>query len=67
MTASPRRVRDRDVLLILALVVGAVLAINVISGLVPGLDQLLASAPILAVVLIIGTVLVVLGVVRRSR
>ena len=45
MTGSPRTVRDRDVVLLLAAVVIGVLAINLVSGLVPGLDQLLASAP----------------------
>jgi hypothetical protein len=67
MTGTPRKVRDREVVLLLAAVVIAVLAINLVSGLVPGLDQLLASAPVLVIVLIVGTGLVVLGVVRRSR
>jgi hypothetical protein len=67
MTGAPRKVRDRDVVLLLALVVVAVLAINLVSGLVPGLDQLLASAPVLVIVLVVGTSLVVLGVIRRSR
>jgi hypothetical protein len=55
------------VVVLLALLVVAVLAVNLVSGLVPGLDQLLASAPVLVIVLVVGTCLVVLGVVRRSR
>jgi hypothetical protein len=60
-------VRDRDVLLLLALVVLAVLAINLVSVIVPGLDQLLATVPVLVIVLVVVTGLVVAGVVRRSR
>jgi hypothetical protein len=67
VNGSPKSVRDRDVVLLLALVVSAVLAINVVSGIVPGVDRLLATAPVLVVVLLLGTGLVVLGVVRRSR
>jgi hypothetical protein len=67
MTGSPRTVRDRDVVLLLAAVVIGVLAINLVSGLVPGLDQLLASAPVLVMLLVVGTCLVVVGVARRSR
>lgn len=55
MTESPRKIRDRQVLILMALVVAAVLAVNVVSGIVPGMDQLLAAAPVLLIVLVVGT------------
>ena len=55
MTAPPRKVRDREVLVLMALVVGAVLAANILSGIVPGMDKLLAAAPVLLVILVAGT------------
>lgn len=63
----PRRPRDRDVLLLLALVVVGVLVFNVLSGIVPGLDQLLASAPVLIIGLVAVSGLVLLGVARREH
>ena len=56
MTGSPRRVRDRDVLLL-----------NVVSGLVPGIDRLFASAPVLVIAMVAISGLVLYRVVRRSR
>ena len=67
MTGSPRRVRDRDVLLLMAGVVVAVLAVNVLSGVIPGMDRLFASAPVLIVAMVAVSALVLWGVVRRSR
>lgn len=67
MTGSPRRVRDRDVLLLMAGVVLAVLALNVLSGLVPGMDGLFASAPVLIVVMLAVSGLVLWQVARRPR
>jgi hypothetical protein len=55
VTGPPRKVRDREVLVLMALVVGAVLAANILSGIVPGMDNLLAAAPILLVILVAGT------------
>lgn len=55
MNDGTRRIRDRDVLLLLAAVVAVVLVANLVSALVPGLDNVLAVAPILVVVLIVGT------------
>jgi hypothetical protein len=67
MRARPRQVRDRDVLLlIMALVVG-VLVLNLISGVVPGLDALLASAPVLIVGLVLVSGVVLLVTLRRPR
>lgn len=67
MTGSPRRVRDRDVLLLMAGVVLVVLAVNVLSGLIPGMDRLFASAPVLIVVMLAVSSVVLWRVVRRSR
>ena len=67
MTRSPRRVRDRDVLLLMAGVVAVVLALNVLSGIVPGMDRLFASAPVLIIAMVAISGLVLWGVVRRSR
>ena len=68
MSGSPRGVRDRDVLLLMALVVAAVLGLNVVSGLIPGLDGLLSGAPVLVVALIVTTAGVLLwSVGRRSQ
>jgi len=67
MTGSPRRVRDRDVLLLMAGVVVAVLLLNVVSGLVPGIDRLFASAPVLVIAMVAISGLVLYRVVRRSR
>ena len=67
MTGSPRRVRDRDVLLLMAGVVVAVLAVNVLSGVIPGMDRLFASAPVLIIAMVAVSALVLWGVVRRSR
>jgi hypothetical protein len=67
MTLDPRRARDRDaVLLVGALVVG-VLVLNLVSGVVPGLDALLASAPVLIVGLVVVSAVVLLVTLRRPR
>jgi hypothetical protein len=67
MTDRRRQVRDRDaVLLVLALVVG-VLLLNLVSGVLPGLDALLASAPVLIVGLVLVSGVVLLVTLRRPR
>jgi hypothetical protein len=67
MSAGPRHVRDRDaVLLVMALVIG-VLVLNLVSGVVPGFDALLASAPVLIVGLILVSGVVLLVTLRRPR
>ncbi len=55
MTESPRKISDRRVIVLMAVVVAAVLALNVLSGIVPGMDRLLAVAPVLLIVLVVGT------------
>ena len=57
--------RDRRVLLLLGALVVAVLAINVASAAVPGMDGALASMPIVVLILVIGTIVVLGRSIRR--
>jgi len=50
------------VLLVLAACVLVILGLDVLSGLVPALDDVLSGAPVLVIVLVAGTV----GVLGRS-
>jgi len=56
--------RDRRVVSLLAVLVVAVLVINVVSALVPGMDGALASLPIVVVILVGGTLLVLYRAMR---
>lgn len=67
MTERPRQVRDRDAVLLVALLVVGVLLLNVVSGFVPSLDALLASAPVLIVGLVLVSGVVLLVTLRRPR
>ena len=57
--------RNRRVLLLLGALVVAVLAINVVSAAVPGMDGVLASMPIVVLILVIGTIVVMGRSIRR--
>jgi hypothetical protein len=61
MSATPP---DRRVLIVLSLVVTVILALNVASALVPGMDGLLASVPVIVAILVGGTILVMVRVLR---
>jgi hypothetical protein len=64
--AEPTRsVRDRHVLALLAAIVAGILALNVVSAVVPGLDAALAGLPVVVGVLVGGTLLVVVSAFRR--
>lgn len=52
-------------LALLAAIVAGVLALNVASAVVPGLDAALAGLPLIVGVLVAGTLLVLLGALRR--
>ena len=52
-------------LLLLGALVVAVLAINVASAAVPGMDGALASMPIVVLILVIGTIVVLGRSIRR--
>ena len=63
----PRRVpTDRRVVLLIALLVGSILALNLLSAVVPPLDVALGSAPIVVIGLVLGTGLVLLRLLRRE-
>ena len=65
--SGPRQVRDRDAVLLVSLLVVGVLLLNLVSGVVPSLDALLASAPVLIVVLVLVSGVVLLVTLRRPR
>ncbi len=67
MTQPPRQVRDRDAVLLVGLLVVGVLLLNLVSGVVPSLDALLASAPVLIVGLVLVSGVVLLVTLRRPR
>ncbi len=57
---------DRRVVLLIGLLVVAVLAVNLVSAMLPGMDGALASAPIVVIVLVLGTVLILARSLRRQ-
>jgi hypothetical protein len=67
VSGSPRSVRDRDVLLVMALVVAGVLVANVLSAIIPGMDNVIAHVPVLLIVLVASTCAVLFWSVRRRR
>ena len=56
--------QDRRVVVLIGLLVAAVLLVSLVSALLPGVDGALASAPIVVIALVIGTVLVMARAVR---
>jgi len=62
---SERAPRDRRVVLVIALLVVAILVINVISALVPGMDGALASLPVVVLILVAGTLVILARTLRR--
>ena len=65
MNRSERAPRDRRVVLLIALLVAAILVINVISALVPGMDGALASLPVVVLILVAGTLVILARTLRR--
>ena len=57
--------RDRRVFLIMAALVVAILIINVVSAVVPGMDGSLAAWPIVIAILVGGTIVVLAVTLRR--
>ena len=49
----------------MAVLVVAVLVINVVSALVPGMDGAFASMPVVVLLLVIGTALILVRSIRR--
>ena len=58
--------RDRRVFLIVGALVVGLLALSVVSALVPGIDATLAAVPVVVVVLVVGTFLVLARSVRGA-
>ena len=58
--------RDRLVVFIIGTLVVALLALSVLSALVPGVDGTLAAAPLVIIMLVVGTVLVLARSLRGS-
>lgn len=65
MSDSAPAPRDRKVVLLLAGLVAVVLAVNLVSAFVPGMDGTLATAPVIVLILVVGTVLVLGRAIRR--
>lgn len=66
-TGGPlRTVHGGRVLVVVAIVVAAILAANVLSALIPGMDDLLAGWPIVVLLLVVVTVAVLLASARGS-
>lgn len=65
VTRSGRAPRDRRVVALIGALVLAILAINVVSALVPGFDGALASLPIIVMILVGGTLLILARTLRR--
>jgi hypothetical protein len=63
---SPR-IRDRDVLLVAALVVAAVMIVAWGTGLIPALDDAIGLAPVVIVSLVVVTVLVLARAIWPRR
>lgn len=57
--------RGRRVVLIIGVLVAAVLVVNLVSALIPGVDGALATLPIVVLVLVAGTLLILARSLRR--
>jgi len=51
--------------LLIGLLVVAILVINVISALVPGMDGAFASMPVVVLILVVGTLVILVRTLRR--
>lgn len=58
--------RDRLVVFIIVTLLVALLALSVLSALIPGIDGTLAAAPLVIIMLVVGTVLVLARSLRGS-
>ena len=66
VTPNPR-IRDRDVVIVAALVVAGVLIVAWLSGLIPALDDAIGLAPVVIVGLVVVTLLVLARAVWPRR
>ncbi len=65
MNRSEGAPRDHRVILLIVALAVTVLLVSVVSALIPGIDWALATLPIVVLVLVVGTVIVLFGVLRR--
>jgi hypothetical protein len=65
MNRPERAPRDRRVVLVIGVLVVAILGINVISALVPGMDGAFASMPVVVLILVVGTLVILVRTLRR--
>lgn len=56
--------RTRTIVLLVAAIVAGILAVDVLSALIPGMDGLLAGWPVVLLVLVAGTLFVVVRALR---
>jgi carbon starvation protein CstA len=56
--------QDRRVVVLIGLLVAAVLLVSLVSALLPEIDGALASAPIVVIALVVGTVLLMARALR---
>lgn len=63
--ADERRIGGRDVLVVAAIAVGLVLAVEVVTTLVPAARDALAGAPVLIAILVIGTAAILWAIAHR--
>lgn len=66
-TAGRPPVRDRDVVIVAALVVAGVLIVAWLTGFVPALDDLIGLAPAIIVVLVVVTIVILGRALLRPR
>ena len=64
MTDQRPRVRDRDVVLVAALIVSGVLIVAWLTGLIPVLDNAIGLAPVVIIGLLLVTAVVLLRTAR---
>jgi hypothetical protein len=67
VSGSSSAPRDRRVLLVVVALVIGVLAVSLVSALLPDVDAVLATLPIVVLFLVAGTALVLLRSVRGGR
>ena len=67
MNRSEGAPRDRRVFIIIGALVVGLLALSIVSALIPDIDGTLAAVPLVIVVLVVGTVLVLARSFRGAR
>jgi hypothetical protein len=66
MTQPEGAPRDRRVFLVIGTVVLGLLLLGLVSAFVPGMDGALAAAPVVVIVLVVGTAVVLVRALRGA-